>query len=159
MADKLLATYLNDHLGGATGGLELARRAAGSNEGNDYGVKLAGLAREIEGEREDLLRLMASLGIGTDRIKVAGGWVGEKLGRLKPNGALLSYSPLSRLIEIEGLYLGVTGKLSLWTNLEASHGPTVGGVDVVGLADQARAQQAMLDELRRSAATEALGSS
>jgi hypothetical protein len=154
--DRKLATYLNDHLGGATGGLELARRTAGSNEGNEYGAELQRLVDEINEDREALRRLMAGLGIGEDRIKMAGGWAGEKLGRLKPNGALLSYSPLSRLIEIEGLYLGVTGKLSLWTNLEATHGPLVGGVDVAEYARRAAAQQERLEDLRRRAAQEAL---
>lgn len=37
--------------------------------------------------------------------------VAEKLGRLKPNGQLHGYSPLSRVIELEGLYLGISGKL------------------------------------------------
>jgi len=156
MPDQKLATYLNDHLGGSTGGLELARRAAGSNEGNEYGAELKRLVAEIDEDREALKRLMNGLDVGTDRVKVAGGWVGEKLGRLKPNGALFSYSPLSRLIEIEGLFLGVTGKLSLWTNLEAAHGPLVGGVDVAKYAERARSQQERLGDLRRRAALEAL---
>ena len=42
----------------------------------------------------------------------------EKAGRLKMNGELFEYSPLSRLVEFEGLTLGVTGKLSLWKVLE-----------------------------------------
>ena len=37
------------------------------------------------------------------------GWVAEKAGRLKLNGSLLTYSPLSRLVELEGLSLGVEG--------------------------------------------------
>jgi hypothetical protein len=156
MADKHLATYLNDHLAGATGGLELARRTAGSNEDNEYSAELKRLVSEIDEDREALRRLMADLGVGEDRIKVAGGWIGEKLGRLKPNGALLSYSPLSRLIEIEGLYLGVTGKLSLWTNLESTRGALVGGVDVTEYAERARSQQERLGDLRRRAAAEAL---
>jgi hypothetical protein len=156
MPNRHLATYLNDHLGGATGGLELARRAASSNEDSEYGAELKALAAEIEEDRNALRALMDELGVGEDRLKVTAGWVGEKLGRLKPNGALLSYSPLSRLIEIEGLYLGVTGKLSLWTNLEAVHGTPVGGVDVAEYAERARSQRERLTDLRRRAAAEAL---
>ena len=47
--------------------------------------------------------------------KSAGAWTAEKFGRLKPNGQLTGYSPLSRLVELEGLKLGITGKLGLWT--------------------------------------------
>ena len=150
-----LATYLNDHLGGSTGGLELAKRARGSNVGNEYGEVLAELAEEIGDDRDALIDLMEQLGIGRDRVKVAAGWIGEKAGRLKPNGSLLSYSPLSRLIELEGLTIGVTGKLSLWENLRASIGDRVGDVDFVELAERARSQRARLDALRASAAAEA----
>ena len=40
----------------------------------------------------------------------SGGWVAEKAGRLKLNGRVLSYSLLSRLVELEGLIMGITGK-------------------------------------------------
>lgn len=153
----MLGIYLNDHLGGSTLGVELVKRAAGSNQDNEYGATLAVLAREIEEDRDTLLRLMDDLGFGKDHLKVTGGWVAEKLGRLKLNGSLVAYSPLSRLVEFEGLYLGVTGKLSLWTNLRASLGDRVGGVNLVELADQARSQQSRLEELRSRAAAEALG--
>ena len=36
----------------------------------------------------------------------------------KRNGDRLSYSPLSRLLELEGLILGVRGKLALWLALK-----------------------------------------
>jgi len=151
-----LATYLNDHLGGSTGGLELVKRASRSNGGNEYGPVLAELVREIEEDRNALLELMAELDVGRDRVKVLAGWAGEKAGRLKPNGSLVSYSPLSRLIEIEGLVIGVTGKLSLWENLREILGDRVGGVDLVELAERARSQRARLDALRAAAAPEAL---
>ena len=47
-----------------------------------------------------------------DHIKVFGGWALEKLSRLKPNGALIAYSPLDRVVELEGLTVGITGKIS-----------------------------------------------
>lgn len=156
MADKQLAIYLQDHLAGSTVGVELVKRAAGANEGSSYGGELASLAVEIEADREALKRLMDELDVGPDRLKVTGGWIGEKLGRLKLNGSLLGYSPLSRLIEIEGLFLGVTGKLALWENLRLSHGERIGSVDVAELAERARSQQTRLEELRREAAAEAL---
>ena len=76
---KYLATYLNDHLLGATGGTELARRAAGENEGSELGEFLADLAREIDDDRETLLAVMGELGVKADRLKVAAGWSAEKL--------------------------------------------------------------------------------
>ncbi len=46
---------------------------------------------------------MAALGVPQDRVKNAMGWGAEKLGRLKPNGQLTGYSPLSRMVELKGL--------------------------------------------------------
>jgi hypothetical protein len=118
MSSKLLPIYLNDHLAGATAGADLARRVAGSNDGNeDYRLPLSQLAREIEEDREALRAIMSRLDIGSDRAKQLLAWAAEKAGRLKLNGHLLSYSPLSRLEELEMLALGVAGKRSLWLSL------------------------------------------
>jgi hypothetical protein len=117
LGNDLLAIYLNDHLAGATGGLELARRAQGANAGTPLGDLLAGLVVEIEDDKEALERIMDRLGVGRDRLKVVAGWAGEKAGRLKLNGRLTSYSPLSRLVEVEGLLIGVSGKRAAWLAL------------------------------------------
>jgi hypothetical protein len=153
-----LTTYLNDHLAGATAGLDLARRAASNNEGTPYGRVLAEIAGEIEGDREALEEVMARLSVSRDRVKVMGGWAAEKLGRFKLNGSLLSYSPLSRLLEIEGLALGVEGKLSLWQSLKVTYGddPRLRGVDLEALIERARSQRRRLERQRRRAAQEAL---
>src|SRR5215208_5114195 len=114
---KYLATYLNDHLLGSTAGMELARRAARENEGSELGEFLRALSREIEDDRETLLTVMGELGVKSDRAKVAAGWTAEKLGRLKPNAQLRGYSPLSPLVELEGLLMGIHGKLAMWRTL------------------------------------------
>ena len=48
---------------------------------------------------------------------MAAGWTGEKVGRLKPNAQLRGYSPLSPLVELEGLLIGIQGKLAMWSVL------------------------------------------
>jgi hypothetical protein len=153
-----LSIYLNDHLAGSTAGLDLARRTAANNEGTPYGRVLAEVAVEIAEDREALLDVMARLSVGQDRLKVAGGWALEKLGRLKPNGSLFSYSPLSRLVEIEGVALGVDGKLSLWQSLKVTHGDDarLRGVDLDALIARARSQRRRLERQRQRAAQEAL---
>src|SRR5437588_2173573 len=117
MDSELLPIYLNDHLAGSTAALELVRRLLRSNSRNDYGPDLARLASEIEQDRKSLLAVMSDLAVGADRVKLVLGWAAEKVGRLKLNGRWLSYSPLSRLMELEVLLLGVTGKLALWRAL------------------------------------------
>ena len=154
MNRKLLSIYLNDHLAGATGGTELARRAAGANRGTALGETLGDLATEIAEDREALQRAMSELGIGRDRIKVAGGWTAEKFGRLKLNGQLKGYSPLSRVVELEGLHIGITGKLELWRTLKTSVGD-LRRVDLDELIKRAESQRRRLAPHRKAAVEEA----
>ncbi|MEA2517310.1 MAG: hypothetical protein QOG16_1148 [Actinomycetota bacterium] len=158
MDDKLLGIYLNDHLAGSTAGLELARRTAKNNVGTVYESFLRDLVQGIEEDKVELERIMESLGIANDKLKVAGAWMAEKAGRLKLNGQLTGYSPLSRLWELEGLKLGVTGKLSLWKSLKrvADHDSRLAITDFDKLIARAEEQIAGLEEQRLSAATEAL---
>jgi hypothetical protein len=153
-----LPTYLNDHLAGSTAGVELARRAAASNRGSSYGRVLTELAEEIAEDRQTLERIMDRLGARRDRTKVLAAWSAEKLGRLKLNGRLLGYSPLSRLEELEALALGVHGKLLLWESLARTHADDarLKEFDLAGLQQRARSQQRRLDRQRREAAAEAL---
>jgi hypothetical protein len=155
--DKLLGIYLNDHLAGATAGLELVKRARGENEGTELGDVLAGLADEIDADRRALEGLMEDLEVGRDHPKVLAGWVAEKLGRLKPNGQILGYSPLSRLVELEGLALGIEGKLSLWRTLVelADEDDRLDRDYLSRLAERAARQRATVEEQRLRAAREA----
>jgi hypothetical protein len=155
---KLLGIYLNDHLAGATAGLELVKRARGANEGTALGELLARLADEIEADRRALEGVMEDLGVSRDHPKVLAGWVAEKVGRLKPNGQLTGYSPLSRLVELEGLALGVTGKLSLWRTLVglAADDDRLDADYLVRLLERAERQRDELEERRMAAARDAL---
>ena len=151
----MLRTYLQDHHAGATVGVELARRAAGSNSESDYGPELDRLAEEIAADRETLEQVMGGLGVKPSTIKDAAGWTAEKLGRLKPNNSLLSYSPLSRVVEFEGLVIGVTGKIALWESLRSALGESLDGIDLAALAERAADQRSRLEGLRKRAAAEA----
>ena len=158
MADRdLLGTYLNDHLAGATMGTELAQRALDQNRGTRYEEGLEGLADEIAQDRETLKGIMNRLGIGHSRVKMAGGWTAEKLGRLKPNNQLTGYSPLSRVLELEALAGGVQVKLSLWQVLGAcaDQEPDLDRDELSSLDQRARAQLAGLERLRAEAGREA----
>jgi hypothetical protein len=157
-ATRLLSIYLRDHHAGAVAGTSLASRTAGANEGTAYGEELARLRDEIEEDRRTLEALMERLGVSQDRLKDASAGVAERLGRLKRNGRLLSYSPLSRLVELESLALGVTGKLSLWRSLREAHGEVVAGTDIRALEARAENQRERIEELRLRASADALRS-
>jgi hypothetical protein len=152
---NMLRTYLQDHHAGSTAGLELARRAAGSNAESEYGPELARLADEIEADRDALDEVMSHLGVKPSTVKDAAGWTAEKLGRLKPNNSLVGYSPLSRVVELEGLMIGVTGKLALWESLRTTVGATLDGIDFDQLGTRAADQRSRLEALRKRAAAEA----
>jgi hypothetical protein len=160
LSTSLLAIYLNDHLAAATGAHELAKRAAASNRDSDDGTFLATLAGEIEADRQSLLELMRALDIGIDRLKVVGGWGAEKLGRLKLNGRVLGYSPLSRVVELEVLALGIGGKLALWHTLAQLRPATkaLAEFDLQRLILRAERQLEETEQHRRRASLEAFGS-
>jgi hypothetical protein len=154
---KYLATYLNDHLLGSTVGTELAQRAARENQGSELGEFLTGVAREIEDDRETLLALMSELGVKPDQLKVAAGWIAEKLGRLKPNAQLRGYSPLSPLVELEGLLIGIQGKLAMWQVLaEVAEQVGVDRARMEELSARAERQQADVERHRLAAARRGL---
>lgn len=156
-ADRLLAIYLNDHLAGATLGVELARRLRSSNRGDpEMGEPVARICEEIEADRETLERLMGRLEVGRDQVKPALAKAAERLGRLKLNGQLLGYSPLSRVLELEVLSGLVGAKLQLWNALEQSFGETLEGFDFGDLAARADGQGQRLEDLHLAAAGRAL---
>ena len=116
--ERLLEIYLADHAAAATAGLELALRTARSNASTPFGDALRGLADEIEDDRRTLRRVVSELGFKESRTKEALAWAAERVGRLKLNGQLTGYSPLSRVLELEALSVGIAGKLALWRSLQ-----------------------------------------
>jgi hypothetical protein len=157
VADDYLHIYLNDHLAGSTTGLELVKRARKENEGTPLGDTLADLEREIDADRDELQRLMDELDVARNPAKEAGAWLAEKASRLKLNGQLTGYSPMSRLIELETLFLGVTGKRQLWIALRDVFGPRLRDFDFDRLIERAESQRDRIEQHRLAAAREAFG--
>jgi hypothetical protein len=155
----LLGIYLNDHLAGATGGLELARRVAGSRRDPGAGSALQRLAAEVAQDRAALEDIMTALGIPVRSYKVCAAWIGEKAARLKLNGYLLARSPLSSLEELEMLRLGVEGKAAGWRTLrvlaEVDKRLDAGRLDE--LISRAQRQADLLEEFRVRAASQITG--
>jgi len=152
---RLLAIYLNDHLAGATSGVELARRARSSNSGSKWGEGLEKVCAEIEADRATLEGVMERLTIKRNAAKVAVAWSAEKLGRLKLNGRLTGYSPLSRLLELEMLQIGIAGKLEMWQALQQTLGSKLSQFDLPALIERAESQREVVERLRLDAAAEA----
>jgi hypothetical protein len=155
---RLLATYLNDHLALSTVELELVGRARGSNDGSELGDFLARLAAELEADRKALEDVMEAVGAGKDRLKLGGAWAGEKVGRLKLNGRWRGYSPLSRVVELEGLQMVGASKASLWRMLRELLDPRLSPFDFDALIVRAERQHDELEQRRLEAGRIALAS-
>src|SRR3954453_16424119 len=147
---RLIAIYLNDHLAGATGGLELARRALGANRGTDFEAPLDRLVTEIAEDRAALRDVMTRLEVTQDPLKVGAAWGAEKPARLKLNGRVSGYSPLSRVVELEVLALGVEGKRALWRALArtCAGDARLEGVDLTALGHRPERQRRLIERER-----------
>jgi hypothetical protein len=160
-AQDPLGIYLNDHLAGATAGLELARRVAGARQVPATGPELQRFAEEVAEDRAALLRIMGTLGVPVRSYKVWAAWAGEKAGRLKPNGHLTARSPLSSLEELEMLRLGVEGKATGWRTVRvlADRDGRVDAGELDELISRAGRQADFLEEARVRAAQQVIAAS
>jgi hypothetical protein len=151
-----LATYLNDHLAGATTGRELAKRARSNNRGTQFEPTLQWLVEQLVADRAALLDIMRAVGAPQDHLKKLAAFALERAGRLKLNNSLFSYSPLSRLVEFEGLLVGVTGKVAGWQSLQQLDDKRLAAFDLEALVQRGNEQRERIEEQRREAARIAL---
>jgi hypothetical protein len=82
----------------------------------------------------------------------------ERVARLKPNGQLRGYSPLSRFLELESLALGLDGKKLLWANVRdlTNARDRLVDVNVGALIERATRQREELEPFRVAAGRESL---
>ena len=156
-ATEYLETYLQDHRAGAETGADLARRLAEENADTPYEPFLARIAEEIERDAAILEDVMDRFDVGRPKLKIASAKVTERLGRLKPNEQLSGYSPLSRVLELEGLRAGVQAKLGLWDSLAqlSPYEERLDEAEIAACVARAETQLEGLREQHRMAAREA----
>jgi hypothetical protein len=155
--DRFLEIYLADHLAAAAAGSALVRRAARSNTGTRTGDTLRRLTVEIDEDRQTLRRLVTDLGFTGSKPKEVVARAAEKMGRLKRNGQLRGYSPLSRVLELEALSVGIAGKLALWETLELVPDPgrRLPAFGLHHLIERAQRQREEVEQLRLEAVHQA----
>lgn len=149
--DVSLRTYLNDHYTGSVAAIDLVHDGARQHAGSELGDFLAGLAREIEADRDALRAVMAVAGARPHRAKHVTAWLGEKAMRLKMRRAP------QPLMLLEMLALGIRGKLLGWRALAAAGNPTRAPLD--HLIERAESQLAQVEQHRLAAARELAPSS
>ena len=160
MNDSRLRIYLDDHLALMVAEIELIGRCRGSNQDGPLGGFLQQLENEAAAQksitRDVILRIGGTEGLES-RAKQSLGWLVEKLGRFKLNDSLLSYSALSRVVELETLAVAAQERIALWDNLDAVAGAD-SRLDGITFSFFREQSQRHLDELnirRRFAAAQA----
>ncbi len=158
MADKAIDVYLNDHLGGAMLGSDLAEQISERSEGTPLGEVMSKLAAEIEEDRETLLRLMDQMETSRNPIKQVGGWMAEKASRVKFSGVGSGEPDHGLFMALETLRLGVAGKRCLWLALDRvrEQYEPLSTLDLARLIERAESQEETLERERLAAGTHAL---
>ncbi|MGA9524400.1 MAG: hypothetical protein WBV82_23295 [Myxococcaceae bacterium] len=156
-AERHLRIYLRDHLALVHGGISLVRRTLGPNRDNAVGQLLSPLHLELLEDRALLLDVGHAVGVTPSPVKMFGAWLGERAGRLKLNGRLRGYSPLSRVVELEGLALLCAARESMWRVLErhARLDPRLDVVNYTFRADLAARRRVELERTLIDASLEA----
>ena len=158
MADNPVDVYLNDHLGGAMLGSDLAKQIRDQSEGTPLGDVMKTIAADIEEDRETLLELMDQMGTSRNPIKQVGGWMAEKASRVKFSGVGSGDPDHGLFMALEILRLGVAGKKCLWLALEQvrdKHAP-LATIDLPRLIERASNQEQTLERERMAAGAQAL---
>jgi len=155
--DQFLGIYLNDQLAMGVAWRELAKRSARNNRASPAGEALNRVATGIAEDVETFRDIMRRLEVRTSPVKTGLAFAAERIARLKPNGRLKSYSPLSRFEELEILAMGIDGKKQLWTTLrdQAGLAARLPDVDFDALIERAASQRAEVEPLRAGAGAEA----
>jgi hypothetical protein len=154
-----LSIYLRNHEAAARAGLDLIRRTASSQRRRPYGEVLRQLLVESQEDLDALHGLMRRLDVKPDPVLGTALRLGERVGRLKPNGHLVRRAPLSDLVEVEGVLSAVQLKAAGWRSLVAAGVADRDELDVVSLVGRAERQVERLAEVHRQAALSALSSS
>jgi hypothetical protein len=157
--EDLMGAYLSDHLAGSVAAVDLIEKLRDQNEGTPLAAYMAELKPQIESDQEVLKQLIERIGEPKNPVKQAGGWVLEKLTRLRFDERVTRSVDLSRLLELEMLAVGIEGKLCLWRALRplADSRPDLADLDLEGLIGNAERQRRGVEGHRVEAAVRAFG--
>lgn len=155
MAYQGLDTYLNDHLAGATAGVNLSAIAAEEHKQDDHGQFFGQLASDIKADLATLQTLMADLAVDTSATKTAAAEIGSKVMKPKFTG---DDDDLNAFVTLETLSIGVEGKCCMWKSLKtvADGYPALGSLDIDALIARAEDQRSRIEAKRLDLAPDAL---
>ena len=153
-----LVIYMNDHLAGSRSALDLLEGLIKSTNDAKTREFLDAVRAEIAADRDVLEQLIRRVSDGPSVVREVGGWIAEKLARLKLAIDDPSNGALRRLEALEILALGIQGKSALWRALSmVAHAvPELAGVNFGNLIRRAEEQYARVEDQRAAAARVAL---
>jgi hypothetical protein len=152
---KQLDSYLNDHLAGSVGAIELITHWAKLYRGKPLGALFTDLESEIKADQNTLRDLMRCLGVEESKVRQAGAWAAEKLSLARFVIAGGEPGELGLVLVLEGLIVGITGKQLLWRALGAANLPKAEGFDFKELQRRAEEQIERIEAERVRAARRA----
>lgn len=113
---KSLITYINDHLGGAEIAIELLEAMCEHHNDAHFQQFARVLLPEVSKDEQLLRSIAQELGADRSPAKEAGGWLLEKLARLKLGHT--GSADFEMFESLELLALGIQGKICLWKALQ-----------------------------------------
>ena len=152
---KDLDSYLNDHLAGSISALEVIDHWAEAHKGESLGSFFMQIKTEIKADQETLRGIMRILGVEESKMRKAGAWAAEKLGRARLIIAGDEPGSLGLVLTLEGLIMGVTGKKLLWASLAAAKLPPLNTYNFEQLQRRAEQQIERIEAERMSAVRQA----
>jgi hypothetical protein len=156
MAYSALDTYLNDHMAGATAGVNLAKLAAEEHRSDEHGPFFGQIASEIAADYGTLEQLIDALAVDTSATKTALAEIGSKM--MAPKFTSGDDDELNAFVTLETLSIGVEGKVCMWKALKTveSAYPAFEQFDLDELLGRAQSQRERIEEQRQKLAPLAL---
>jgi hypothetical protein len=152
-----LHVYLNDHLAGATAGVDLVTSAAERHDG-ELGEFFQQLADDIRGDFNTLTTLIAQLDAHASGAKEAFAKIGSEISQSKFSGESVDDPEFGTFLTLETLSIGVEGKCCMWKALRCVEGDisALAGFDIDALIERAQSQRDRIEGKRLELAGTAL---
>ena len=160
MNERRLRIYLDDHVAMMVAEIALIGRCWWSNRRLPLGEFLQKLENEVQAQKaiaQDVIHRIGGKKTVEGRAKQGAAWFAEKLGRFKLNDSLLTYSDLSRVVELETLGAAAQERIALWDSLDAlvNRETRLDGITFSHFREQSEQHLQELQTRRRFAAVEA----
>lgn len=148
MPHEALESYLNDHVAGSVAAIELLDHLVES--AGDSGTRrfFEEIRTEVTEDQATLRGILRGLGADESGLRKAGAWLTEKVARAKLRLEGPARGSVHELEALEGLALGILGKLALWRALAVAGAIDARGVDLGELQRRAETQHARIESRR-----------